>query len=197
MDKNTVSPDPFEQFALWYAEARAAEVPMADAMALATADAQGRPSARTVLLKRHGAEGFDFYTNYDSPKGICLLENPQAALMFYWQPMNRQVRIEGRAAKLPHADSEAYFHSRPRESQLAAWASPQSGEIESRAQLLDAYAAKEKECEGGEVPLPPFWGGYRLVPDMIEFWQAADHRLHRRVQYGLEGDVWRIAELGP
>ncbi len=172
-------------------------MPRADAMALATVDAAGRPSLRMVLYKGASAGGLRFYTNFGSRKARDLAANPQAALLFHWQPLHRQIRVEGRVERLPDEDSDAYFASRDREHRLSAWASPQSAPIASRSELVGRMDALRARFGEGPVPRPDFWGGYRLVPDRFEFWQGRDHRLHDRLAYEREGDGWRIVRLAP
>jgi pyridoxamine 5'-phosphate oxidase len=167
------------------------------ATALATADADGRPSARLVLLKGFDERGFVFYSGYDSRKGRELAVNPRAALLLYWDPLGRQVRIEGRVERTPPDDSERYFHSRPRESQIAALASEQSRVIPSREALDERFAELEAELREGEVPLPPAWGGFRVVPDTYEFWQHRENRLHDRFRYRRSDGAWTIERLAP
>ena len=191
-----MSDDPLRLFAEWFEQARAAvEVP--EVMALATATADGAPSARMVLLKGVDEDGFVFYTGYDSRKAAELAENPRAAIVFYWRPLGRQVRIEGTVERVPEEDSAAYFATRPRGSQLAAWASEQSRSLPSRDDLERRYAEVEREYEDSEVPLPPHWGGYRLRPEAIEFWQHRENRLHERVLYTRAREGWRRQLLDP
>lgn len=189
--------DPFRQFEKWFEEVAAAKVTEPNAMVLATATRDGRPSTRTVLLKGLDGRGFVFYTNYDSRKGRELGENARASLLFPWIAFERQVTVEGTVAKLSREESDAYFHSRPRQSQLAAWASPQSTIIGSRAALDDAMKTLEKKYAGVEVPLPPHWGGYRVTPEIVEFWQGRRSRLHDRLRYRREQDGWTIERLAP
>src|SRR5438445_13346240 len=172
--------DPFELFDLWFSEARASEINDPEAMALATGDANGRPSARMVLLKGHGPDGFVFYTNEQSVKGQQLAENPSAALLFHWKSLRRQVRIEGEVARVTSEEADAYFASRSRDSQLGAWASDQSRPLANRAEFEARYEAMRTKFEGADVPRPPHWGGYRLAPQSIEFWSDRPHRLHER-----------------
>jgi pyridoxamine 5'-phosphate oxidase len=197
MDERDLDPEPLRQFERWFAEARDAGLTAPEAMALATATADGRPSVRMVLLKGADERGFDFYTNYESRKGGELDANAHAALLFHWQPLGRQVRIEGPVARIPEEESEAYFVTRPLESRLAAWASPQSRPLASRNELERLYAAAEARFLGAEVPLPPHWGGFRLQPESYEFWQHGDDRLHDRVRYEHQGGVWACARLAP
>jgi pyridoxamine 5'-phosphate oxidase len=172
--------DPFQLFGDWFAEAQASEINDPEAMALATADADGRPSVRMVLLKGHGQDGFVFYTNQGSRKGEELAVNPRAALLFHWKPLRRQVRIEGRVEPVSSADADAYFATRSRDSQLGAWASDQSRALESRQHFEARYEETKARFEGGVVPRPDYWGGYRLVPGRFEFWTDRPHRLHER-----------------
>jgi pyridoxamine 5'-phosphate oxidase len=197
MDVRELDPDPLQQFERWFAEAREAGLAAPEAMALATATPDGRPSVRMVLMKNADERGFDFYTHYESRKGGELAANPHAALLFHWQPLGRQVRVEGRVVRIAPAECEAYFVTRPLESRLAAWASPQSRTLESREELERLYDGAKKRFQGKEVPLPPHWGGFRLEPDAYEFWQHGDDRLHDRVRYEREDPAWRQALLGP
>ena len=188
--------NPFRQFEKWFAEAEAAKIPEPNAMTLATTSRDGRPSARTVLLKAVDGRGFVFYTNYESRKGRELADNAHAALLFPWITMERQVVVEGPVVRVTREEAEVYFHSRPRASQLAAWASPQSTAIAGRAVLEESYRVVEKKYEGREVPLPPQWGGYRLSPVTVEFWQGRRSRLHDRLRYRRdEGGDWVVERL--
>jgi pyridoxamine 5'-phosphate oxidase len=188
--------DPFVQFRAWFDAAHDAGIPLAETMALATASAGGAPSARIVLLK--GVDrGFVFFTNYGSRKGRELEENRRAALVFHWQAVGRQVRIEGTVERIATEESAAYFSSRPRGAQVGAWASPQSQAIGNRAELEERLAAVASDHERSDVPLPPFWGGYRLVPERLEFWQHGDDRLHDRFLYERDVVGWRIVRLAP
>lgn len=189
--------DPLRQFQAWYADAEAAGVTTPEAMALATATADGRPSVRMVLLKRADEAGFGFHTNYESRKGEELAANPRAALLFHWEPLGRQVRVEGTVERTRSEESESYFRTRPLGSRLAAWASPQSRPLAGRAELERLYAEARARFGDGEVPLPPYWGGLRLVPDTYEFWQHGDDRLHDRVRYTRDGQRWRKERLAP
>ena len=194
--ESTLDPDPLVQFHTWYAEAeRAVERP--DCTALATATPDGRPSVRMVLLKRAGREGFAFHTNLGSRKAQELAANPRAALLFHWQSLGRQVRIEGSVRATPAQESEEYFRTRPLGSRLAAWASPQSRPLADRAELERLYAVAADRFAHGDVPLPPHWGGFRLVPDAYEFWQHGEDRLHDRVRYELADGGWRRQRLAP
>jgi pyridoxamine 5'-phosphate oxidase len=190
--------DPIEQFRAWFAAALAADIRDVNAMSLATATPDGKPSVRIVLLKGVDTRGFSFFTNYESEKGRELEANPRAALAFYWEKLERQIRISGPVERTSREDSGAYFHSRPPGSRLGAWASRQSEVIDSR-QILDARLAQMTErFEGGEIPLPPHWGGYRVMPDQMEFWQGRPNRLHDRFRYmsGADG-IWQIDRLAP
>jgi len=196
VDERTVDPDPVVQFARWFA--RAAEVVAApEAMALATADADGRPSARMVLLKSWGPDGFVFYTNYDGRKSHDLAANPEAALLFYWEPLGRQVRIEGHVARTSPEESDAYYATRDLGSRVGAYASHQSRPVAGRGELDAAVAHWTAEFGDGEVPRPPWWGGWRLQPRAYEFWQQGQHRLHDRVRYETAGPGWTITRLQP
>ncbi len=193
-----LNPDPIAQFEQWFAEARSAGVAQPDAMTLATVSRDGQPSARMVLLKEATADGFVFFTNYRSRKGRELAENPRAALVFFWQELTRQVRITGTVTKTSRAESEIYFTTRPRGAQLSAWASWQSTPVADR-QILESRVSKlEAKYEGAGIPAPPNWGGYRLRPDSIEFWQGRPNRLHDRLIYSRQPDGrWRIERLAP
>jgi pyridoxamine 5'-phosphate oxidase len=197
LDEADVDRNPIRQFKTWFAQALDAQLPEPNTMTLATVDSRGRPSARIVLIKGVDERGFTFFTNYDSRKGRELAENPHAALLFYWIELERQVRIEGVVAKTGADESDAYFASRPVDSRIGAWASEQSQVIESRA-VLEAREREFSERFGAEPPRPPNWGGYRLVPDAIEFWQGRPSRLHDRLRYTrtANGD-WQIARLSP
>ncbi|MBC7777820.1 MAG: pyridoxamine 5'-phosphate oxidase [Phycisphaerae bacterium] len=198
LSENEVRPDPVDQFAFWFEEATASQILEPNAMTLATATLDGRPSARTVLLKDFGNQGFTFFTNYESQKGTDLAENPRAALLFTWLDLQRQIRIEGRVEKIAPEASFAYFQSRPRSSQIGAWASPQSHPIEGREVLEKWEAAMELKFAGLEkLPLPPNWGGYRVIPEVFEFWQGRLSRLHDRILYTREGEGWKIERLAP
>ena len=192
-----VDPDPLKQFRRWYEEARAADIRAPEALALATAGASGAPSVRMVLLKGADEHGFSFYTGYVSRKASDLEANPRAALLFYWDPLGRQVRIEGTVERVPTQESDAYFATRPRGSQLAAAASHQSSVLAGRDELDERVAELEREYAGREVERPEHWGGYRLVPDTYEFWQHRDNRLHDRLRYRRHEGGWAIDRLSP
>jgi len=189
--------DPFELFNDWLAEARASEPNDPEAMALATANSEGRPSVRMVLLKGHGSGGFLFYTNEQSAKGDQLAANPQAALLFHWKSLRRQVRVEGAVERVSDADADAYFASRARDSQLGAWASDQSRPLDSRETFERRFEDMKHRFEGGDVPRPAHWGGYRVMPQRIEFWSDRPHRLHERRLFVGEGDSWTEGLLYP
>jgi len=189
--------DPFALFDAWYAEARQSEINDSNAMALATADAAGQPSSRMVLLKGHDQRGFVFYTNRESRKAGELAENAKAALLFHWKSLRRQIRIEGAVTLASDAESDAYFASRSRDSQLGAWASDQSRPLDARATFEARFAEMEARFADGDVPRPPHWGGYRVVPARIEFWQDRAHRLHERRLFVRDGDGWMEGLLYP
>lgn len=189
--------DPIALFRSWLADAFAAAIPNAESMVLATATPDGAPSARYVLLKGVDGGGFVFYTNVESRKARELATNPQAALAFYWVTLGRQVRVEGQVETLPRAEVEAYFRSRPRGSQIGAWASPQSNPIDSRETLERRVDELEAEYAGRDVPLPPFWGGYRVLPSTIEFWEHRESRLHDRLRYAQLDGGWSVERLAP
>ena len=191
-------PDPFVQFARWYDEARAVEGDNADAMVVATATADGAPSARVVLLRGHDPDGLCFYTNYESRKGEELAANPRAAALLHWPGLGRQVRATGTVTRLGEAQSIAYWRNRPRPSQLSAWASHQSRPVASRGELEAEVARLTAEFGDGDVPLPPFWGGYRVAPDEFEFWEHRDDRLHDRLSYRRDSNRgWTRVRLAP
>jgi pyridoxamine 5'-phosphate oxidase len=194
--EDDLDPDPLGQFTAWFEEARDV-VRAPEAMAIATAARDGAPSVRMVLLKSFDETGFVFYTGYASRKGRELEENPLAALLFHWDPLGRQVRIEGKVTRVTRTESESYFHSRPRAAQLAALASHQSEVLGEREDLERRYAELERELEGRDVPLPEAWGGFRLAPDAYEFWQHRENRMHDRLRYGRAGGAWTIERLSP
>jgi len=189
--------DPFQLFDAWFREARAAEVNDPEAMALATAAESGQPSVRMVLLKGHGPDGFVFYTNDESAKGEQLAANPNAALLFHWRALRRQVRIEGAVERATNAEADAYFATRARDSQIGAWASDQSRPLASRETFETRFSEFERKFAGADVPRPPHWGGYRLVPQRIEFWTDRPHRLHERRLFTRGGDGWTEGLLYP
>ncbi|MBE2991584.1 pyridoxamine 5'-phosphate oxidase [Sphingomonas sp. CFBP 13603] len=192
-----MSEDPIALFDAWYAEARKTEINDSNAVALATANAEGRPSVRMVLLKGHGPDGFVIYTNRESRKAGDLAVNTYAALLFHWKSLRRQVRIEGSVSLVSDAESDAYFASRGRDSQLGAWASDQSRPLDSRETFEHRFAEMQARFEGGDVPRPPHWGGYRIAPDRIELWQDRAHRLHERRLFTREGGDWSEGLLFP
>lgn len=190
--------NPFRQFDLWLEQAVASQIPDPTAMVLATVDREGQPDQRIVLLKQADDRGFVFYTNYASKKAQDIAANAKVSLHFPWHLMERQVRINGTAVRLSSAESLKYFATRPLDSQLAAWASPQSSRIHSRRLLLDQFALMKQKFKDGKIPLPDFWGGYRVVPSRFEFWQGGGSRLHDRFEYlATEPDTWDIGRLAP
>ncbi|WP_180107799.1 pyridoxamine 5'-phosphate oxidase [Acinetobacter sp. YH12085] len=199
LHEDQVNRDPHEQFLLWFNHALAAQLHEPYAMSLATANAQGRPHVRTVLLRGATHAGYDFYTNYDSQKGNDLLDNPYAELLFYWQEQERQIRVSGRVEKISLEESTDYYHKRPRDSQIAAHIStPQSGVIASREELQQRFQNLHDQVESKDVlEKPEFWGGYRLVPDYYEFWQGRPNRLHDRLSYEQQDGQWVLQRLMP
>ena len=197
MHEDDLDPDPLRQFHAWFAEAAAGGVEVPEAMALATATPDGRPSVRMVLLKEAAEAGYAFHTNYESRKGEELAANPWAALLFHWRPLGRQVRVEGWVERLPAEESEAYFRTRPLNSRLAAWASPQSRPLAGRDELDRLYADAAARFPDEDMPRPPHWGGFRLVPAAYEFWQHRDDRLHDRVRYERDEAGWTRSRLAP
>ena len=197
LDEQTIDRDPINQFKRWFDDAIASGMKLPEAMTLATATRDGRPSARVVLLKDVDNEGFVFFTNYRSAKARDLEANPQAALVFYWSQFDRQVRVEGTAERVSAEESRTYFKTRPRESQIGAWASPQSDIIENR-ELLETRVAELEQLYGdGEIECPEHWGGYRLKPMRIEFWKGRLGRLHDRIVYERDRENWKISRLAP
>lgn len=199
LDETDLDPDPIRQFQRWLEDAREAGVVEPLAMTVATATGDGRPSARILLLRGVDERGFAFYTNYESQKGVELAANPRAALVFHWDVLGRQVRLEGRVERLSREESESYFVSRPPGSQIAAWASDQSRVVAGgRRELEERFRAAEARFASAEqIPLPPFWGGYRLVPDWIEFWHSRENRLHDRLRYRRTTRGWTVERLAP
>ncbi|MBB1286119.1 pyridoxamine 5'-phosphate oxidase [Flavisolibacter sp. BT320] len=196
--ENDVATDPIAQFEKWWDQVLASEISEPNAMTLASASADGFPSARIVLLKGFDARGFVFYTNYKSYKALQLEENPKACLVFFWKELERQVRISGIVARVSEEESDVYFNSRPVGSRIGAWASPQSQPIENREWLEQVFENKKEQFRDGNVPRPPHWGGYLVKPVIVEFWQGRFSRLHDRIQYTLdENGAWRIERLAP
>ena len=197
LDEANVSPDPITEFARWFEEAVKAEVQEPNAMTLASVSPDGAPSARIVLLKGFDERGFTFFTDYRSQKGGDLEQNPRAALVFYWPELERQIRIIGATVLVGREESEAYFRTRPRGSRISAWVSHQSQVIASRKLLEERVPELEQRFPGDDVPLPPYWGGFRVVPAAVEFWQGRTSRLHDRIRYVRDGEHWRIERLSP
>ena len=198
LSETAVAADPFTEFARWYAEARTVHGDDADAMVVASADESGAPSARVVLLRGHDERGFCFFTNYESRKGRELTVNPRAAVVLHWPGLRRQVRATGAVERVSAAESDAYWFRRPVASRFSAWSSHQSEPVANRAVLEAAAAGAEARwADGEDVPRPPFWGGFRLVPDTVELWLHRDDRLHDRVQYRRVGDGWTVERLQP
>ena len=197
LDEADVAAVPFDQFDKWWNDAIAAEVEEVNAMTLATASKEGIPSARIVLLKGYDKHGFVFFTNYESNKGKALLDNPHAALVFFWKELERQVRIEGRVEKVSAEESDEYFLSRPEGSRIGAWSSPQSAIIANRTIIETNVTQYTKRFEGHEIPRPDYWGGYRVIPTSFEFWQGRSSRLHDRFQYKKENTQWLRKRLTP
>jgi len=197
LHESAVDPNPIVQFTSWYGHARKTGVPLPDSFTLATVTSDGRPDARMLLLKGVDERGFVFYTNYESRKGAEIAKNPFGAMVFHWNQLFRQVRIEGRLEKVTTQESEAYFHSRLRGSQVGAWASLQSSTLANREEFEKKVVEYELKFKGQAVPLPPFWGGFRLIPDRIEFWQGRPSRLHDRLCFLREGNAWKMTRLSP
>jgi pyridoxamine 5'-phosphate oxidase len=197
LDERDVAPDPFAQFGRWFRQAQDAKVPEPNAMTLCTVDAQGRPAARIVLLKEVDARGFVFYSNHESRKGRELAARPLAALLFFWVELERQVRVEGAVEVVEASVADAYFRTRPRASRIGAWASPQSETLPDRAALEARFAEADRRFAGDDVPRPPRWGGYRVIPSAFEFWQGRASRLHDRIVYSPDDSEWRTRRLAP
>jgi pyridoxamine 5'-phosphate oxidase len=197
LNEDDVDPDPFRQFEQWMSQAIASQLIEPNAMILATVDASGQPNARAVLLKGFDPSGFVFYTNYESRKSREIAANPNVCLLFYWAELERQVRIAGRAERVPEGESEAYFQSRPVGHQLGAWVSKQSEVIAGREVIEESLASVAKRFEPGPVPRPPYWGGFRVAPHAFEFWQGRPNRLHDRLEYVRTNGSWMIRRLSP
>ena len=197
LDQKDVTENPFEQFSLWFEEAMKSQLPEPNAMILATATKDGKPSVRALLLKGFDEDGFVFYTNYESRKGKELEENNNASILFFWAELERQVRLEGKITKITAQESKKYFDTRPYKSRLGAWASNQSTVIESRFVIVKKFLKYFAKFHSNEIPLPPYWGGYILKPECFEFWQGRANRLHDRVRYTKESEKWIIERLSP
>lgn len=197
LQRKDLADDPVEQFTIWFEQARKADIADPTAMVLATVDGTGRPSQRTVLLKYYDNDGYVFFTNYESRKAREIAGNHKVSLLFIWLELERQIQITGDAEKISVAESARYFMSRPRESQVAAWVSSQSHRLSSRQMLLQKFAEMKTKMGEGKVPLPSFWGGYKVVPDDFEFWQGRKNRLHDRFHYTSSSDGWEIERLAP
>lgn len=197
LDLGSLPSEPVVLFRRWYEEAERAGIRLPNAMALATASADGRPSIRHVLLRGVEDDGFVFYTNHGSRKGVELAENPRAAFSLYWRELDRQISVTGDVATVGAEESDAYFATRPREARIGAWASRQSSELASRDELMEHVAMFDARYQGDDVPRPPFWGGYRVTPITVEFWRGRQHRLHDRFRYERSGDGWTIRRLSP
>ncbi|MBS4012873.1 MAG: pyridoxamine 5'-phosphate oxidase [Bacteroidetes bacterium] len=197
LDIKDVDKNPLKQFSTWFEQSLKSGVDEPNAMNIATVDQKGRPSSRTVLLKGVDESGFLFFTNYNSRKGNQINENPYASIVFLWLELQRQVIIEGRVEKISDSESDEYYNSRPFQSRIGAWASEQSKEIDSREELEQKFAELEKTFKDKNIPRPKYWGGYRLIPDRIEFWQGRESRLHDRIVYILENHNWKIKRLSP
>ena len=197
LDEKSVSINPFEQFSIWMNDVLELNIIDSTAMIIATSDKNGKPSVRTVLLKEFNDNGFIFFTNYKSRKGSELLSNPKLEALFFWKEIERQVRISGKAKKITSKESEDYFHSRPLDSQIAAWSSLQSKIIPDRKYLEESFLYIKNKFDGKVIPLPPFWGGFKIIPDYFEFWQGRENRLHDRIVYSKKKSNWKIARLSP
>ncbi len=196
-DESTVEVNPFQQFSKWMEEALKSDLLDPTGMALGTANKDGIPAVRMVLLKGFDENGFVFFTNYESHKGSDLINNPNASILFFWKELERQIRITGTIEKTSRQESEEYFHTRPLESQLSAWASRQSSPIPNRKFLENEFEELKLKYEYKQIPLPPFWGGFRLIPNYFEFWQGRENRLHDRISYRIKNDFWDIVRLSP
>lgn len=197
LDIGDLDPDPIVQFERWMDDAKGAAIPLREAIALSTADADGAPAVRHVLLRGVGPRGFTFFTNRNSRKGVHLAANPKAAFTVFWRELERQICVTGAVEESTAKESDAYFSTRPREAQIGAWASEQSSVIGDRHELMDRYTEADARYPGGEIPRPPHWGGYLIVPETVEFWQGRPHRLHDRLRYARDGRGWRIERLAP
>ncbi len=200
LDVDDVAADPMVQFRRWYEDAEAEGIHLVNAIALATADASGAPSVRHVLLRGFDERGFSFYTNYESRKGRELSENPRGAFTLLWKELDRQISVKGSVQRTSVEESEAYFATRPREARIGAWASRQSTVIETRDELMRAFTDADERYSGDDIPLPPYWGGFRLVPDSVEFWHGRAFRLHDRLRYSRDtedANGWRLERLSP
>ena len=197
LDPEKTLKDPFKQFEKWFDEASRSQIPEPNAMCLSTVSLEHKPSSRMVLLKYYDEKGFVFFTNYRSRKALEIQNNPSVALLFFWQPLERQIRIEGRAEKISTAASFKYFASRPRGSQIGAWVSPQSSTLSSKKILLAKFEEMKRRFANGKIPLPDHWGGYRIVPDTFEFWQGRENRLHDRLLYKRTLNKWQQELLAP
>lgn len=197
LNEKDVMAEPIGQFSIWWDEAVESQIDEVNAMTLATANKDGRPSARIVLLKGFDEKGFVFFTNYQSAKGKEIMENPRVTLLFFWKELERQVKIEGTISKISDAENDEYFNSRPEQSKIGAWTSPQSQPIENREWLESNWKKYAEEFNGKTVPRPPHWGGYIVVPDLMEFWQGRPGRLHDRIVYTKENGKWKIGRVAP
>jgi pyridoxamine 5'-phosphate oxidase len=197
LSERDLGPDPVARLGIWLDEARTAGVVFAEAAALATADERGVPAVRHVLVKGVDERGLMFFTNHESRKARHLAENPHAAIAFLWRELDRQICVTGSVDRIPEAEAEAYFRTRPREARIGAWASQQSRPVASREDLEAGFLEMRSRFPGEDIPLPPHWGGYRLVPDVIEFWRGREHRLHDRLRYTLAAEGWHVERLWP
>ncbi len=197
LDQKDVLENPFEQFSIWFEEAMNSDLPEPNAMILATATKNGKPSVRTLLLKGFDEKGFIFYTNYESRKGKELAENDNASILFYWAELERQIRLEGKVEKISKEESKRYFDTRPYKSRIGAWASNQSEVIENRFIIVKKFLKYFIKFHSKDIPLPPYWGGYILIPEIFEFWQGRANRLHDRVRYSKNNGKWEIVRLSP